>query len=1014
MKKRSVISPFSIIFLFLLFLCLFFICGFQKQEQRVEQEKHEAVVRLVLIDVIVTKDGQFVKDLTKDDFELYEDGKEVPINSFELIGLEEREIAVLKDQVKVEEVEQEDIQEQKHSRKKLVVIFDGINTWIRDLKVKSDEILDELLSVVKLGNEVMICEIDFNQGLKILQPFTMNEDLIKSSVAAASGRAWDRGMDLGTVAPGDPMSQADMGYTTDLALMGDEFNALVRFEKVIGGILGTINMIKELPGRKSVLFISSGLQSISSIGWRKWGPAISGIFDPFNMLKHKVFLDSGEVIDDIIRVANTHNISFYSITPVVFIKKVSSGATAEYYQQFEQAFQSSMDDSKKTMAQNLRLFSESTGGDSYQGARRFEHFRETMKTDLTYYYELSFYPKRSVADDQYHKITVKVNRPGVDVRHRQGYSDYTEASRNNLRLVTAFYNPTLFNNLPFEAEFTPFYSDSGKFEPWMSIALPTKDIFVDRFVDFSKELFNLYIWIHDNVNKEKGYSGEIRLPFDINQDFMDYVQSIDYLNVHFKGPELKLKQREYRTVFTLVDSETNEIGAWEFVFTLPDLKKSKKGAFINCVLGDVGKKSVKGPEFFALSRKDGCLQYGDMKFSPRVVNTFKRWNGAHVFLQAFLPSVKKQIEPEFMAINEGQKVRTLKSELLAQSLNKNSKVWSGLFFLDLSDASLGDNILYVEIPGFEGGSVLSRELSLTIIGGKSAKELEIKRLSKPIVDKQRVSLDEPKSAAKETISISPSQYSPELEIILKKCGEYCERLAGVVLDIVCTEKIVETLYGGSDVNLSMTKSFKVETMQDQARRSIQFRPRKNIYKYEYDYQLIRKDQKITEQRILMKEDGKDRDVKNAALKTRFVHEYMILGPYGLLSKEWQPYHDYKIVDEKKLWKKKAYVIEAVPKPGFTLDHSWGKIWVSKKDFCILKIEWDQKSIKGIASPPENMQINMATEYKVEKNGIRFPSLYTLEEMYAIPGAKRLKRSTIKVEYKDYKFFTVETEVKYDN
>jgi hypothetical protein len=517
------------------------------------------------------------------------------------------------------------------------------------------------------------------------------------------------------------------------------------------------------------------------------------------------------------------------------------------------------------------------------------------------------------------------------------------------------------------------------------------------------------------VNKEKGYSGEIRLPFEIDQDFMDYVKTIDYVNVHFKGPELNLKQKEYRTVFTLVDSETNEIGAWESVFNLPDLKKPDKGAFINCVLGDVGKKSVKGPELFALSRKDGCLHYGDMKFSPRVVTTFKRWNGAHVFLQALVPGERNKIEPEFMAIDEEKKVRVLKSELLARSFNKGSKIWSGVYFLDLSKASLGDNVLYVEIPGPEEESIISKELAINIIGGRSSREPEIDRFSKPIVDKQRLNLDTQKDIAEKSESVSQRQYSPELEKVLEKCAEYCERLARVVLDIVCTEKIVETIYGRRDITLSMTKTSGVDTMQDQAHRSIQFRQRKNIHKYEYDYQLIRKDRKITEQRILIKEDGKDRNLKNAELKMRFVHEYMVLGPHGLLSEEWQPYHDYKIVDEKKIWGKKAYVIEAVPKPGFTLDHSWGKIWVSKEDFCILKIEWDQKSIKGIESPPENMRINMVTEYKVERNGIRFPSQYSLEEAYGmVKGSMGFQKSKIKVNYEDYKFFTVETEVKYED
>jgi hypothetical protein len=45
----------------------------------------------------VTKDGKFVTDLTKDDFELYEDGKKVSINSFELISFAERKVRTIEE-----------------------------------------------------------------------------------------------------------------------------------------------------------------------------------------------------------------------------------------------------------------------------------------------------------------------------------------------------------------------------------------------------------------------------------------------------------------------------------------------------------------------------------------------------------------------------------------------------------------------------------------------------------------------------------------------------------------------------------------------------------------------------------------------------------------------------------------------------------------------------------------------------------------------------------------------------
>ena len=71
-----------------------------------------------------------------------------------------------------------------------------------------------------------------------------------------------------------------------------------------------------------------------------------------------------------------------------------------------------------------------------------------------------------------------------------------------------------------------------------------------------------------------------------------------------------------------------------------------------------------------------------------------------------------------------------------------------------------------------------------------------------------------------------------------------------------------------------------------------------------------------------------------------------MGPIGLLSEYWQQYHDYKIVKEEKFKGEKVIVIEAVPKYGYKLNQLFGKIWVRKSDFSILKIEWNQEAIEN--------------------------------------------------------------------
>ena len=231
----------------------------------------------------------------------------------------------------------------------------------------------------------------------------------------------------------------------------------------------------------------------------------------------------------------------------------------------------------------------------------------------------------------------------------------------------------------------------------------------------------------------------------------------------------------------------------------------------------------------------------------------------------------------------------------------------------------------------------------------------------------------------------------ELKIILKKCAEYCEKLSNSILDFICNEKIEE------EIN-----------------------PQRSVYAYTYDYQVIRKDNVISNRRILLKENGKKKNEVDAQLKTRrYKHHNIIFGPIALLAEIWQPYYDYKIIQRKKFKGDMVIVVEATPNDKMTTSNPYGKVWVREGDFSIVKIEWDQKSLPNLDVFEKDAKIFRAkpeiifnVEYGFEKNGIRFPNKYSVVETYYREGIKNFIRSRLFVTYKKYKFFTVESAVKY--
>jgi hypothetical protein len=113
------------------------------------------------------------------------------------------------------------------------------------------------------------------------------------------------------------------------------------------------------------------------------------------------------------------------------------------------------------------------------------------------------------------------------------------------------------------------------------------------------------------------------------------------------------------------------------------------------------------------------------------------------------------------------------------------------------------------------------------------------------------------------------------------------------------------------------------------------------------------------------------------------------------------------------------VVEATPQPFLMTPHCHGKIWIKEDDGSVLKIVWDPRSVGNFQSAEEWAKIHDAellitaySEYGLEKNGLRFPSRSYTENAYIEKTKRKIVNAKISVLYKEYRFFTVETEVKY--
>jgi hypothetical protein len=255
-----------------------------------------------------------------------------------------------------------------------------------------------------------------------------------------------------------------------------------------------------------------------------------------------------------------------------------------------------------------------------------------------------------------------------------------------------------------------------------------------------------------------------------------------------------------------------------------------------------------------------------------------------------------------------------------------------------------------------------------------------------------------------------SNSSSELDEILEKCEVYSNKVENASLHFVCIENVKE------EITTSVYSHAVPIPGSNGTLRTFSSHPTWEKNLYVYDYQLIKQGGKVTEKRILLEENGEKKYEDNAPLKTkRFYSRWSALGPVILFSKNWQEKYSYRLVKKGRYKRERAFIIEVFPKKDVEKKLHSGKVWVSRKDGSIMKMEIDMESLPGFEELREKSKkrnikpiFTIVHHYDFIKNGIRFPSKTYFEESYLSRGSRSTTSKTTFL-YSNYKFFIVETD-----
>lgn len=277
---------------------------------------------------------------------------------------------------------------------------------------------------------------------------------------------------------------------------------------------------------------------------------------------------------------------------------------------------------------------------------------------------------------------------------------------------------------------------------------------------------------------------------------------------------------------------------------------------------------------------------------------------------------------------------------------------------------------------------------------------------------------------------TPEPYSAELKRLLAIVAAYCERLSRAALDFVCLESIRSldcalylpetTAAAGAKLTEKATDSKETIAIIGPRRASLPRNPYKTkTYRFICDFQMIRKQGRVEERRILLESNDKSAPKGVAPPdEKRYASLKPLFAPIDMLATDRQGSYEFRLLGRDKIKGLTAAVIEAVARPGASVRIPAAKIWIDPESSQILRCETQGLPVEGyefIFEEASRIGISpvgsMMVSYGDEKNGILFPSRVTLLIEYPVNvwGVGKRTRIDTEIRYDKYRFFTVEAE-----
>ena len=512
-------------------------------------------VQVVNVDVTVTDmDGKPVMNLTKDDFEIFEDGKPQKITNFYVFeGATPRETAGAGAAAAAAANKGEIPPE---FRRKVLLLVDNNYIEVNERNIALNKIEQYVTST--FGAEWSIATI--GTRAEILQPFTTDSKLIRAAFErvrhqpsyADQHRISRSILSEREQTMNEPLKEYDYSESVRFQAREQTFRNLMTMQATSRALTEMARAHSADVGKKYIILLTGGMERNTGFAAHER--------DRRDHELEELRTDIAKTIDEMVREANAASFTVHIINaahkgmpaPQADVENRSSGLNINNLFRGnggnEPIDVSDVDSTPLSLALGTGgMYLPS--GDIVESVQRID--RQTAN-----FYSLGYSPEHQ-GDHQYHRIKVSVKRRGLRVANRAGYFDLTAEDRLQEMLHTHAAVERNVGSLPVSiAVGEPRDSEKDMVVPVTAglsmdkvTLLPRDDNYVGRV--------HIYLSVFDEAGKNIGFHHqmqEVTLP--LNQLASSMEKMFHYtIKVHLR------KGGKFNVMMTLRDELSNELGS---------------------------------------------------------------------------------------------------------------------------------------------------------------------------------------------------------------------------------------------------------------------------------------------------------------------------------------------------------------------------------------------------------------------------------------------------------------------